>query len=50
VRNLYFAGATTVPGIGLPMCLISAELVAKALRGERGAGPLAEPTVRSVTA
>ncbi|KQZ11285.1 phytoene dehydrogenase [Agromyces sp. Root1464] len=50
VKDLYFAGATTVPGIGLPMCLISAELVAKALLGERGAGPLAEPTVRSVTA
>lgn len=43
VRGLYFAGATTVPGIGLPMCLISAELVAKALRGDRGAGPMAEP-------
>lgn len=43
VRELYFAGATTVPGIGLPMCLISAELVAKALRGETGARPMAEP-------
>ncbi|MFB9307904.1 phytoene desaturase [Agromyces hippuratus] len=50
VRDLYFAGATTVPGIGLPMCLISAELVAKALRGERGAGPMAEPEVRRVPA
>ncbi|WP_165906061.1 phytoene desaturase family protein [Agromyces badenianii] len=50
VSDLYFAGATTVPGIGLPMCLISAELVAKALRGDRGAGPLAEPEVRSVPA
>lgn len=43
VRGLYFAGATTVPGIGLPMCLISAELVAKAVRGERGAARLPEP-------
>ncbi|WP_022892192.1 phytoene desaturase family protein [Agromyces subbeticus] len=50
VRGLFFAGATTVPGIGLPMCLISAELVAKSLRGERGAGPLAEPVARSVPA
>ena len=25
--SLYYAGATTIPGIGLPMCLISAELV-----------------------
>ncbi|MFF2277721.1 phytoene desaturase family protein [Agromyces sp. NPDC058126] len=50
VEGLYFAGATTVPGIGLPMCLISAELVLKAVRGERGAGPLPEPSVRSVPA
>ena len=27
INNLFFAGATTVPGIGMPMCLISAELV-----------------------
>ncbi|SIO05171.1 phytoene desaturase family protein [Agromyces cerinus] len=50
VRELYFAGATTVPGIGLPMCLISAELVAKAARGEQGSAPLTEPEVRSVPA
>ncbi len=43
VRGLHFAGATTIPGIGLPMCLISAELVAKALRGDRTTGPLPEP-------
>jgi phytoene desaturase len=43
VDGLYFAGATTIPGIGLPMCLISAELVAKALRGDHSTGPLAEP-------
>lgn len=43
VAGLYYAGATTIPGIGLPMCLISAELVAKALRGDRSTGPLAEP-------
>jgi 1-hydroxy-2-isopentenylcarotenoid 3,4-desaturase len=29
VHNLFYAGANTVPGIGLPMCLIGAELVAK---------------------
>jgi phytoene desaturase len=44
VDGLYFAGATTIPGIGLPMCLISAELVAKSLRGDRSTGPLAEPS------
>ena len=27
LRNLYYAGATTVPGVGVPMCLISAENV-----------------------
>ncbi|MFZ4841332.1 phytoene desaturase family protein [Mycetocola saprophilus] len=43
VSGLYYAGATTVPGIGLPMCLISAELVLKRLRGDRGSAPLPEP-------
>ncbi|HEV6954580.1 MAG TPA: phytoene desaturase family protein [Promicromonospora sp.] len=40
VRNLLYAGATTIPGIGLPMCLISAELVLKRLRGDTSGGPL----------
>lgn len=40
VRNLYYAGATTVPGVGVPMCLISAENVIKRLRGDRSPGPL----------
>jgi phytoene desaturase len=43
VDGLHFAGASTVPGIGLPMCLISAELVAKRLRGDRSAVPLEVP-------
>jgi phytoene desaturase len=43
VDGLYLAGATTIPGIGLPMCLISAELVAKAVRGDRSTAPMAEP-------
>ncbi|GAA3944376.1 phytoene desaturase family protein [Microbacterium soli] len=43
VRGLYFAGATTSPGVGVPMCLISAELVLKRIRGDRSAGPLPEP-------
>ena len=50
VRELFFAGATTVPGIGLPMCLISAELVAKALRGDASAGALPEHEPRRVSA
>ncbi len=43
VANLYYAGASTIPGVGLPMCLISAELVVKRLRGDTSAGPLPEP-------
>ncbi len=43
VKNLYFAGSSTIPGIGLPMCLISAELVIKRLRGDSSAAPLPEP-------
>ena len=39
VDGLYFAGATTAPGIGVPMCLISAELVAKRIRGDHTPGP-----------
>ena len=33
VDGLLYAGASTVPGVGLPMCLISAELVLKRLTG-----------------
>lgn len=39
VDGLYFAGATTAPGIGVPMCLISAELVAKRIRDDHSPGP-----------
>jgi phytoene desaturase len=42
VDGLYYAGASTVPGIGLPMCLISAELVLKRLRGDKSSEPLDE--------
>lgn len=43
VDDLLYAGTSVLPGIGLPMCLISAELVVKRLRGERGAARLPEP-------
>ncbi|SKB06996.1 phytoene desaturase family protein [Aeromicrobium choanae] len=43
VDGLLYAGSSTIPGIGLPMCLISAELVLKRLRGDRSAGPSPEP-------
>lgn len=43
VDGLFYTGATSVPGVGLPMCLISAELVLKHVRGEHSPGPLEEP-------
>jgi phytoene desaturase len=43
VKGLYYAGGSTVPGIGLPMCLISAELVIKRLRNDHSTTPLKEP-------
>ena len=43
VAGLSYAGGSALPGIGLAMCLISAELVVKRLRGDRTPGPLAEP-------
>jgi phytoene desaturase len=33
VTNLYYVGSGTLPGIGVPMCLISAELIYKRLAG-----------------
>lgn len=48
VRGLFYAGASVLPGIGLPMCLISAELVRKRLRGDSSPGPLPEPATRTV--
>lgn len=39
VEGLYYAGSSTLPGIGLPMCLISAELAVHAVEGTRAAGP-----------
>lgn len=34
LKNLYYVGADTQPGIGVPMCLISAQLVYKHLAGD----------------
>lgn len=48
VDGLYYAGSSTVPGVGLPMCLISAELVLKRLRGDRTAAPLPFPAQQGV--
>ncbi|GAA4919812.1 phytoene desaturase family protein [Nesterenkonia rhizosphaerae] len=46
LAGLFYAGATTMPGIGVPMCLISAELVLKSLRSDSTAGPLEAPIAR----
>jgi len=43
VEGLFYAGGTTIPGIGLPMCLISAEILLKRLRGDITTAALPEP-------
>lgn len=40
VKNLYYVGAGTQPGIGVPMCIISAQLVYKHIIKDWSAGPL----------
>ncbi|CAH0194410.1 Dehydrosqualene desaturase [Microbacterium oxydans] len=50
VQGLFYAGATTAPGVGVPMCLISAEIVLKRIRGDHSGGPLPEPAVEPVRA
>ncbi|MFP7665482.1 MAG: phytoene desaturase family protein [Corynebacterium pyruviciproducens] len=40
VKGLLCAGGTTVPGVGVPLCLISAENVIKRLRGDSTSAPL----------
>ncbi len=40
VSNLFYAGHNTLPGIGLPMCLIGAELTYKHLTNDRSSGPI----------
>ena len=48
VEGLFYAGGSTIPGIGLPMCLISAEVVLKRIRGDRSTEPLTEPLQRTL--
>jgi phytoene desaturase len=40
VSGLYYVGGFTTPGIGLPMCLIGAELLYKRLAGDKRGGPI----------
>ena len=49
VDGLYYVGGSTIPGIGLPMCLISAEILVKRLRGDTSVGPLPEPLERTAS-
>lgn len=42
VKGLYYVGGNTNPGIGVPMCLISAELTYKRIIGNKSSGPLSE--------
>ncbi len=43
VAGLFYAGSSVRPGIGVPLCMISAEIVLKAVRGDNSGGPLEEP-------
>ncbi len=45
VKNLYYVGAGTRPGIGLPMCLISAQVTYKLMHSIRTHGPLTREEV-----
>jgi phytoene desaturase len=47
VDGLFYVGGSTIPGIGLPMCLISAEVLLKRIRGDTSTEPLAEPLART---
>lgn len=42
LQNLYYVGGFTTPGIGLPMCLIGAEMVYKRIIGDKKGGPIKE--------
>lgn len=42
VKNLYYVGAGTNPGIGMPICLISAELVYKRIENIKDPSPISK--------
>lgn len=44
IKNLYYVGGSTTPGVGLPMCLIGAELVYKRIAGDKRGGPVGRIT------
>lgn len=46
VKKLYYVGAGTNPGIGMPITLISAELMYKRLINDKSAGPLTKSQLK----
>lgn len=40
VSNLYYTGGFTIPGVGMPMVLISAEMIYKKIVGDKSTGPV----------
>lgn len=40
LRGLYYVGGSTIPGVGMPMCVISAELVYKRIVGDKRGGQI----------
>ncbi len=42
VKNLYYVGGATIPGVGMPMVIIGAELVYKRIIGDRNGGQVTE--------
>ena len=50
LNNLYFTGANTNPGIGVPMCLISSQIVYKRIHGITHGRPLSNEDTKFITA
>lgn len=50
VAGLLYAGSSVRPGIGVPMCMISAEIVLKLVRGDARVGPVPEPGIAAAAA
>jgi phytoene desaturase len=46
LNNMYYVGAGTNPGIGMPMTLVSAELLLKRLNKDKSGAPLPTPLPR----
>ena len=42
LKNLYYVGAYTNPGIGMPTCIISAQTAYKRITGNKSPHPLTE--------